>query len=49
MAFHNLSNKGNFAAEMVELGMLKVVQILKLQAWNDEVKIYSTLAPNYYY
>jgi V-type H+-transporting ATPase subunit H len=36
MAFRNLSNKGNFAAEMVDLGMLKVVQSLKLQAWNDE-------------
>jgi len=36
MTFRNLSSKGNFAAEMVDLGMPKVVQSLKLQAWNDE-------------
>nr|XP_024394630.1 probable V-type proton ATPase subunit H isoform X2 [Physcomitrium patens] len=36
MALNNLSSKGNFAAEMVDLGMSKVVQSLKLQAWNDE-------------
>ncbi|KAG0626251.1 hypothetical protein M758_2G114600 [Ceratodon purpureus] len=36
MAFRNLANKGNFAAEMVDLGMPKVVQSLKLQTWSDE-------------
>jgi V-type H+-transporting ATPase subunit H len=36
MTFRNLSNRGNFAAEMVDLGMVKVVQSLKLQAWSDE-------------
>jgi len=36
MTFRNLSNKGNFAAEMVDLGVPKVVQSLKLQAWSDE-------------
>ncbi|CAM6042900.1 unnamed protein product [Sphagnum compactum] len=36
LTFCNLSNKPNLAAEMVDLGMLKVVQSLKLQAWNDE-------------
>lgn len=40
MALNNLSGKGNFAAEMVDLGMSKVVQSLKLQAWNDEVSFY---------
>jgi hypothetical protein len=39
LTFCNLSNKPNLAAEMVDLGMLKVVQSLKLQAWNDEVNI----------
>jgi hypothetical protein len=47
MAFRNLSNKGNFAAEMVDLGMLKVVQSLKLQAWNDEVKSFRTITTDY--
>ncbi|KAG0587002.1 hypothetical protein KC19_2G134000 [Ceratodon purpureus] len=36
MAFRNLANKGNFAAELVDLGMPKVVQSLKLQTWSDE-------------
>ncbi|KAG0569971.1 hypothetical protein M758_6G124100 [Ceratodon purpureus] len=36
MAFRNLSNKGNCAAELVDLGMPKVVQNLKMQAWNDD-------------
>jgi len=44
MTFRNLSNKGNFAAEMVDLGMPKVVQSLKLQAWSDEVRFRSTAA-----
>ncbi len=39
LTFCNLSNKPNLAAEMVDLGMLKVVQSLKLQAWNDEVNV----------
>jgi len=49
MTFRNLSNKGNFAAEMVDLGMPKVVQSLKLQAWSDEVRFLPTAAFTYEY
>jgi len=36
MALSNFSSKPKCAAELVDAGMPKVVQSLKLQAWNDE-------------
>jgi V-type H+-transporting ATPase subunit H len=36
-AFSNLASYESLVAEMVDLGMPKVVQSLKLQAWSDEV------------
>lgn len=38
MALSNFSSKAKCAAELVDAGMPKVVQSLKLQAWNDEVR-----------
>ncbi|KAL8166227.1 hypothetical protein V2J09_007726 [Rumex salicifolius] len=36
LALRNLLTKGNFGAQMVDLGMPQIVQSLKTQAWSDE-------------
>eukprot|EP00250_Pteridium_aquilinum_P026311 c32822_g1_i1 orf=135-1481(+) len=36
LTLRNLLGKGNFASKMVDLGLPKIVQSLKLQAWTDE-------------
>jgi V-type H+-transporting ATPase subunit H len=36
MSLRNLLAKGAFAAQMIDLGMLQIVQNLKAQAWTDE-------------
>ncbi|BBN17967.1 V-type H+-transporting ATPase subunit H [Marchantia polymorpha subsp. ruderalis] len=36
LSLRNLVKKGNFAAELVGLGMPKIIQNLRLQAWSDE-------------
>lgn len=36
MSIKNLVKKGNFGSELVALGFPKVIQNLRLQAWNDE-------------
>ncbi|KAK9188267.1 hypothetical protein WN944_019668 [Citrus x changshan-huyou] len=36
LILRNLLPKGNFAAEMIDLGLPQVVQSLKAQAWSDE-------------
>ncbi|KAI5077767.1 hypothetical protein GOP47_0007591 [Adiantum capillus-veneris] len=36
LTLRNLVNKDNFASKMVDLGLSKTVQSLKLQAWTDE-------------
>lgn len=37
MSLKNLVKKGNFGSELVELGFPKIIDNLRLQAWNDEV------------
>lgn len=44
LTFRNLTANEHLAAEMVDLGMPKVVQSLKLQAWGDEVIFYAAVA-----
>lgn len=36
LTLRNLLPKGNFGAQMVDLGLLQIVQSLKAQAWSDE-------------
>ncbi|RVW79963.1 hypothetical protein CK203_047468 [Vitis vinifera] len=36
----NLLSKGAFGAQMVDLGLLQIVQSLKAQAWSDELFIF---------
>jgi V-type H+-transporting ATPase subunit H len=36
LTLRNLLPKGNFGAQMVDLGMLQIVQSLRAQAWSDE-------------
>ncbi|XP_022893986.1 V-type proton ATPase subunit H-like [Olea europaea var. sylvestris] len=36
LILRNLLHKGNFGAQMVDLGVPRLVQSLKAQAWNDE-------------
>lgn len=36
LTFRNLLSKQSFAAQMVDLGLLQIVQSLKAQAWSDE-------------
>ncbi|EFJ36565.1 hypothetical protein SELMODRAFT_141399 [Selaginella moellendorffii] len=36
LTLRNLLTKGTFARDMVELGMPKIIQNLKMQAWSDE-------------
>ncbi|KAJ8771308.1 hypothetical protein K2173_026485 [Erythroxylum novogranatense] len=36
LTFKNLLSKGNFGAQMVDLGLPQIVQSLKTQAWSDE-------------
>ncbi|GAY43266.1 hypothetical protein CUMW_073140 [Citrus unshiu] len=36
LILRNLLPKGNFAAQMIDLGLPQVVQSLKAQAWSDE-------------
>lgn len=43
LTLRNLLPKGNFGAQMVDLGLLQIVQSLKAQAWSDEVRNYSVL------
>ncbi|KAH9706820.1 V-type proton ATPase subunit H [Citrus sinensis] len=38
LILRNLLPKGNFAAQMIDLGLPQVVQSLKAQAWSDEVR-----------
>ncbi|KAH9706821.1 V-type proton ATPase subunit H [Citrus sinensis] len=37
LILRNLLPKGNFAAQMIDLGLPQVVQSLKAQAWSDEI------------
>ncbi|KAK9191217.1 hypothetical protein WN943_019828 [Citrus x changshan-huyou] len=37
LILRNLLPKGNFAAQMMDLGLPQVVQSLKAQAWSDEI------------
>ncbi|KAK4374904.1 hypothetical protein RND71_005581 [Anisodus tanguticus] len=39
LTLRNLLSKGTFSAQMVDLGVLQIVQSLKAQAWSDEVKL----------
>ncbi|KAI5648963.1 hypothetical protein M9H77_34968 [Catharanthus roseus] len=36
LTLRNLLQRGNFGAQMVDLGLLQIVQSLKAQAWSDE-------------
>lgn len=38
LTLKNLLSKGNFGAQMVDLGLPQIVQNLKAQAWSDEVR-----------
>lgn len=41
LTLKNLVTRPNLASDMVDAGLPKSVQILKQQAWSDEVQVYS--------